>query len=246
MHLLWNQQIHEVLQKLWTERWRCDQSNFSLDEAPAVRASPISLYTSPFSRSLRGTAIFQITKYPSYNFLSKSGNGCWKQDDQGQTFLRGTELVNRCQIWQSWHNWGGESTKRPVEASYRPRCEKCFHFPPKLLIFFTLVTPICSTNMSHFPRPWSSFTPHWFKHFGLSQAQHPRIYFQTRLLSDCKRKAISGPRLDRNNGQLQLLFGPCPLPKPIAQASSSSSAFRGFPIGESPITPGKAFSAHIH
>ena len=181
-------------------------------------------------RSLRGTAIFQITKYPQ--IFEKSGNGCWKQDDQGQIFLRGTELVNRCQIWQSWHNWGGESTKRPVEASYRPlRCEKCFHFPPKLLIFFTLVTPICSTNMSHFPRPWSSFTPHWFKHFGLSQAQHPRIYFQTRLLSDCKRKAISGPRLDRNNGQLQLLFGPCPLPEPIAQASSSSSAFRGFPIG---------------
>ena len=195
MHLLWNQQKHEILLKLWTERSRCDQSNFSLDEAPAVRASPISLYTSPFSRSLRGTAIFQITKYPSYKFLSKSGNGCWKQDDQGQIFLRGTELVNRCQIWQSWHNWGGESTKRPVEASYRPGAVKnafishqnCWYFSRLLHQFVQQICPISLTR-DHLSLHTDSNI--------LCSLNHNTQEFISQPVSFLivSRKAISGPR----------------------------------------------------
>ena len=175
-----------------------------------VQASswPIILYTSPFSRptkmrSLTGTAIFQITKYPNYKFLSKSG--WYKYNDRGpslgQIFLRGAGLVNRCQIWQSWHNWAEQAPPSAPNGHFVEFGQlsavtarwKMLSFPTKIVDIFHA----CYSNLFDKYVPVLSSVIIFHSRTD-STEQRPKTLFQTLLLSD-KRKVISGVRAQLPN-----------------------------------------------
>ena len=91
-------------------------SNFSFDGLRGVRASSHhSLYITKM-RWLRPTAIFQITKYPGSEILGKSCSGCLKNSETGANIFKSGRgaLVNRCEIWQSWHNWAARQHQTAI------------------------------------------------------------------------------------------------------------------------------------
>ena len=147
-------------------------SNFSFDELRDVRASSHhSLYITKM-RWLSRTAIFQITKYPGSEILGKSCSGCLKNSGTGANIFKSGRggLVNRCEIWQSWHNWAARQHQTaifrvgPVIGCYGRW--KMLSFPTEISdIFHACYTDLFNKYVpSHSSKGKRSFHHRWFKY----------------------------------------------------------------------------------